>query len=67
MNRELIRITEFQRRVWGEHGTPLTSQAIRNQLRRDDLPGEQVGRLWFVDWRAYQRQTGDDLIDRVLR
>ena len=67
LQRELINITEFQRRVWGENGTPLTAQAIRNQLKRGDLHGQQVGKLWFVDWTAYQRQTGDGLVDAVLR
>jgi len=67
LQRELINIGEFQRRVWGENGTPLTAQAIRNQLKRGDLPGQQVGKLWFVDWTAYQNQTGDRLVDAVLR
>lgn len=67
LQRELINITEFQRRVWGKNGTPLTAQAIRNQLKRGDLAGQQVGKLWFVDWTAYQRQTGDHLVDAVLR
>lgn len=67
LQRELINIGEFQRRVWGENGTPLTAQAIRNQLKRGDLPGQQVGKLWFVNWTDYQRQTGNHLVDAVLR
>lgn len=67
MKRELIKVSEFQRRVWGENGTPMCSQAIRQQLRNDKLPGEQIGKLWYVDWAAYQRRTGDDLVDAVLR
>lgn len=67
MKRELIKIREFQRRVWGENGTPLCAQAIRNQIRNDALPGEQVGKLWFIDWTAYSRRTGNDLVDAVLR
>lgn len=63
---ELIKIREFQRRVWGENGTPLTRQTIRNQLQHGVLPGAQIGRLWFVDWTAYQRMTGNTLADRVL-
>lgn len=65
--RELIKISEFQRRVWGEGGTPLTPQAIRNQIRNEDLPGEQIGKLWYVDWTAYSRRTGNALVDAVLR
>ncbi len=65
--KELIKISEFQKRVWGENGTPLTPQAIRDQLVRDVLPGKQIGRLWFIDWQAYQRQTGNALADSVLR
>jgi hypothetical protein len=65
--RELVKISEFQRRVWGENGTPLCSQAIRNQIRNDSLPGERVGKLWFIDWTSYQNATGNDLVDSVLR
>ncbi|MDU8358030.1 hypothetical protein [Pseudomonas syringae group sp. J309-1] len=65
--RELVKISEFQRRVWGENGTPLCSQAIRNQIKNDDLPGERVGKLWFIDWTSYQNATGNDLVDSVLR
>jgi hypothetical protein len=64
---EMIRISEFQNRVWGENGTPLTPQAIRNQIRDDKLPGQKIGKCWYVDWRAYQRQTGNHLVDAVLR
>lgn len=64
---ELIKISEFQRRVWGEKGTPLTPHAIRDQLQRDELPGKKIGKLWFIDWTAYQRMTGNALADRVLR
>lgn len=67
MKRELIKVSEFQRRVWGENGTPMCSQAIRQYLRNDKLPGEQIGKLWYVDWAAYQQRTGDDLVDAVLR
>ncbi|MZR63813.1 hypothetical protein [Alcanivorax sp. DP30] len=64
---EMIKIREFKRRVWGANGTPLTNQAIRDQIQRDVLPGAQIGRLWFIDWDAYQKQTGNALADAVLR
>lgn len=67
MQRELIKISEFQRRVWGKNGTPLCSQAIRNRLKNGVLPGEQIGKPWYIDWSAYQRMTGDELVDMVLR
>ncbi|MFC2974625.1 hypothetical protein ACFOJE_20750 [Azotobacter bryophylli] len=67
MKRELIKISEFQRRCWGENGTPMCAQAIRQQLRNDKLPGQQIGKLWYVDWAAYSRHTGNDLVDAVLR
>lgn len=67
MKPEFIRISEFQQRVWGENGTPLTSQAIRNQIKNDDIPGKQMGKLWFVDWAAYSRTTGNSLVDAVLK
>lgn len=67
MKKELIKISEFQRRKWGENGTPLCSQAIRNYLRNRKLPGERVGNIWYVDWAAYQRTTGNKLVDMVLK
>jgi hypothetical protein len=67
MKKELIKISEFQRRKWGENGTPLCSQAIRNYLRDRKLPGERIGNIWYVDWAAYQRSTGNSLVDMVLK
>lgn len=67
MRKELIKISEFQRRKWGENGTPLCSQAIRNHLRNRKIPGERVGNIWYVDWAAYQRLTGNNLVDMVLK
>lgn len=67
MKRELIKISEYQRRVWGENGTPLTAQAIRNQIRDGKLPGQQVGKLWFVDWTAHQKSGKNSLVEMVLR
>jgi hypothetical protein len=67
MKKELIKIREFQRRKWGENGTPLCSQAIRNYLRNRKIPGERIGNIWYVDWAAYQRTTGNSLVDMVLK
>ena len=67
MRKELIKISEFQKRKWGVNGTPLCSQAIRNQLRDRKIPGEQIGKIWYVDWAAYTRQTGNPLVDMVLK
>ncbi len=44
MKRELIKISEFQRRRWGENGTPQCPQAIRNHIRNGVVPGEQIGK-----------------------
>lgn len=62
---EYIKISEYQRRVWGG-GTPLTPGAIRAQIQRGDLPGKQIGKLWFVDWAAVNRSPVDSLVNRVL-
>ncbi|WP_027907711.1 hypothetical protein [Pseudomonas taiwanensis] len=67
MKKELIKISESQRRKWGENGTPLCSQAIRNYLRNRKIPGERIGNIWYVDWAAYQRTTGNSLVDMVLK
>ncbi len=63
---ELIKISVFQLRVWGENGTPLCANAIREQIKRGDLPGRQLGKLYFVDWTRYRQQTGNNLVDQVL-
>lgn len=63
---ELIKISEFQRRVWGAQGTPLTANALREQIKRGDLPGKQIGKLFYVDWSLYRRLTGNSLVDQVL-
>lgn len=67
MKHELIKISEYQRRVWGENGTPLTAQAIRNQIRDEKLPGKQIGKLWYVDWTALQKASRNELVEMVLR
>lgn len=63
---ELIKIAEFQKRVWGPEGTPITANAIRGQIKRGELPGQQIGKLYFVDWSLYRQQTGNSLVDQVL-
>lgn len=67
MRKELIKISEYQRRRWGENGTPLCSQAIRNYIRNGKLPGEQIGSLWYVDWNALNISDGNDLVAMVLK
>lgn len=67
MRKELIKISEYQRRRWGENGTPLCSQAIRNYIRNGKLPGEQIGSLWYVDWNALNIADGNDLVAMVLK
>lgn len=67
MRKELIKISEFQRRRWGENGTPPCSQAIRNHIRNGLVPGEQIGKLWYVDWIAFTRSDGNDLVAMVLK
>ncbi|MDR8016469.1 hypothetical protein QM298_04930 [Pseudomonas mendocina] len=64
---ELIKISEFQRRRWGENGTPPCSQAIRNYIKNGTIPGEQIGKLWYVDWSAYQAGNRNELVAMVLR
>lgn len=66
MKKELIKISEFQRRKWGENGTPMCAQAIRNHLRNRMIPGEQIGRTWYVDWIGYERLSQNPLVNMVL-
>ncbi len=65
--RELIKISEFQLRRWGPGGTPPCSQAIRNYIKNGIIPGEQIGKLWYVDWTAYQAGNRNDLVAMVLK
>lgn len=67
MRKELIKISEFQRRRWGENGTPPCSQAIRNHIRNGMVPGEPIGKLWYVDWAAFTSSNGNDLVAMVLK
>lgn len=65
--KELIKISEFQRRRWGDGGTPPCSQAIRNYIRNGIIPGEQIGKLWYVDWATYQASQKNELVAMVLK
>jgi hypothetical protein len=67
MKKELIKISEFQRRRRGENGAPPCPQAIRNYIRNGKVPGEQIGKLWYVDWTAFSRSDGNDLVAMVLK
>lgn len=63
----LIKVSEFIKRVYGgDNATPPTSQTIRRQCQLGILPAEQKGKLWYIDWNMYQKQTGNDLVDHVL-
>jgi hypothetical protein len=42
-------------------------QAIRNHIRNGVVPGEQIGKLWYVDWTAFNRSDGNDLVAMVLK
>ncbi|OQR35333.1 hypothetical protein BWR15_15485 [Pseudomonas sp. T] len=65
-SQELISIKEFQKRVWGENGTPLTRQAIRRHLLNCKLPGKQVVGHWYIDWNEFQAQNADEFVEKVL-
>lgn len=44
---------------------PPTPQTITRQCRIGELPAEQKGKL-YIKWDIYQKQTGNNLVDRVL-
>mgnify|MGYP001587227431 CR=1 FL=1 len=67
MQRELIKISEFQKRRWGNNGTPPCSQAIRNYIRNGIIQGEQIGKLWYIDWTNYSKSAGNALVSMVLK
>ncbi|WP_180169754.1 hypothetical protein [Acinetobacter sp. YH01013] len=64
----LIKVSEFIKRVYGTEGaTPPTRQTIARHCRLGLIPAEQKGKHWYIQWHIYQQQTGDDLVDKVLR
>lgn len=65
----LIKVSEFIKRVYGNNvdATPPTPQTITRYCRNGELPAEQKGKLWYIKWDVYQQQTGDNLVDSVLR
>lgn len=67
MQTELIKISEFLIRRWGVNGTPPCPQAIRNHLKNGRIPGEQIGKLWYVNWHVYKAANGNDLVNMVLK
>ena len=63
----LIKVSEFIKRVYGkENSTPPTPQTITRWCRMGLIPAEQIGKLWYIKWDIYQKQTGNNLVDRVL-
>ncbi len=65
----LIKISTFLTRVYGnvENGaTPPTRQTIARMCSKGELPAEKIGKLWYIRWDIYQKQTGDDLVNKVL-
>ncbi len=67
MSKTLINISEYKKRRWGENGTPPTNQSIRNMILRGEIPAEKIGRDWYINWSIIEKQTGNNLVDRVLR
>ena len=62
----LVKVSEFIKRVYGEDGTPPARQTIVRQCQLGRLPAEQKGKLWYINWNVYQKQSGNDLVDKVL-
>ncbi|MDM1757160.1 MULTISPECIES: DNA-binding protein [Acinetobacter] len=65
----LVKVSKFLELVYGndENATPPSPQTITRACRRGELPAQQKGKLWYIDWDIYQKQIGDDLVDQVLR
>lgn len=64
----LITVSEFIKRVYGEvanGATPPTQQTITRKCRLGILPAKKDG-VWFIDWNAYLKMTGNNLVDKVL-
>lgn len=64
----LITVGEFIKRVYGElenGATPPSQQTITRKCRLGLLPAVKDG-VWFINWTAYQKMTGNNLVDKVL-
>ena len=52
--------------MYGDQGSHPARQTIVRQCKLGQLPAEQKGNLWYIKWDIYQKQTGNDLVDKVL-
>lgn len=62
----LLKISEFTKKAYGADGSAPTRQTVASWCMSGQLPSEKIGKLWYIDWNAYQHQTGDDLVNKVL-
>lgn len=48
-------------------GKPPRRQTIVGWLESGQLPGKKIGARWFVEVERELNETGDDLVDQVLK
>ena len=65
----LITLSEFSRRVYGkveDGATPPCRQTLAKRCHRKQLPAQFIDGMWYVDWNAYQKLTGNALVNKIL-
>ncbi|WP_442793284.1 hypothetical protein [Pseudomonas sp. MF6776] len=62
-----LRTSRISRARGPQEGTNAVHRRKRAAIRNGQVPGEQIGKLWYVDWTAFSRSDGNDLVAMVLK
>lgn len=62
----LITVEEFRKRYFVSGSEPDT-RTIRAWIDKGELIGRVVGKLYYVDLDRWETNTGNPLVDKVLR
>ncbi|MBU2707687.1 DNA-binding protein [Zooshikella marina] len=65
MIKKLISIAEWQKQRF--EGKAPTSTCIARWCREGFIPAKKIGGLWFIDAEAEAIQSGNELVDSVLK
>jgi len=62
----MIPVQEWIDRRFSDAKKKPHAQSVRRWIDNGDVPGKKIGGRYFVDIELEQKQTGDELADRVL-
>ena len=63
--KKLILISEWQKKRF--EGEAPSSTCIARWCREGLIPAKKIGGLWFIDVDAEEIQSGNELVDSVLK